>query len=153
MEQIKDEMLRENARESKRSRIKSGRFSHQLAKSGGHGKFYGSQKQIGQGSTNFPLPCFNKDKGFNPKVQEGFLKLFQDVSNMEEITMVNVWLVLMYVIGAASPIIIPRSVEVVVLFFKDKEFKVQKSKEVLNAPIISMLYILGIYGRFFEYRH
>lgn len=69
MEKIRDRKLREHDRESKRDRIKGGGFSHQKAESGGHGKFGGRQKKVGQGLTNVPSLMFNKDKGFDPKAQ------------------------------------------------------------------------------------
>lgn len=52
-EQVEDEKLREKGKESKRFRIEGYGFSYQRVSV--HGKFYGSQKQAGQSTTNVLL--------------------------------------------------------------------------------------------------
>lgn len=100
---------------------------------------------MGQGSINFPPLKFNKDKGFNPKVQAcSSFKATLKSRSVKEVIIMSVLPVVIYVIGMESLVIMSRSEKVVVLGLKAKECKVCKYfKEVLNAPIIYMFLMLG----------
>ncbi|XP_049357062.1 uncharacterized protein LOC125821721 [Solanum verrucosum] len=66
-QQIEEEKLKERSRETKRSRIGDGNFSH--ARSDGHGRPRYRQRFSGQGSSNSPK--FHKKRVSNPKPQGG----------------------------------------------------------------------------------
>ncbi|XP_055822112.1 glycine-rich RNA-binding protein RZ1C-like [Solanum dulcamara] len=61
--QIEKEKLRERSRGFKKIRVDDGGFNPQRSSHGGIIKGQGSQRFLGQGSTNAPTPKFNKDKG------------------------------------------------------------------------------------------